>query len=267
MPERMDDMSVWRRKIFTLIELLIVVAIIAILMGVLLPALNSARKKAFQATCFSNMKSIGSGFLQYTLDFNDYLPALYSTNTVFWPVSIRNYIGKPGRILPTGGNQDALAAEVHIPAGTYKSDIFLCPDYRSDPGGYNMRRTYVTTTVTYNIDDGGFTWNHDDSVVPSDEVRLDRRPRKTVRFKGQSVILIEKVSRSAGYGYAYDWSMPNYTRNPGAISAAARLNYIPYGRHPGFTGSYLHFAGNVQAYPSYPFQYNKKFDDSWCPKQ
>ena len=154
-----------KAKSFTLIELLIVVAIIAVLVSILLPALHSARRKAMQAACSSNMKSIGSGFLQYSIDYDDYLPALYCGNTIFWPVSIRNYVGKPGRVLPTGSNHNVLEAEVHVPLGTYRNDIYLCPDYRSDPGGYPMRRTYVATVVSSSVNDGGFAWDHEPSRI------------------------------------------------------------------------------------------------------
>ena len=65
-----------KRNFFTLIELLIVIAIIAILASMLLPTLNSALEKARATSCISNIKQIGYQFGIYTNDFSDRLPAL-----------------------------------------------------------------------------------------------------------------------------------------------------------------------------------------------
>jgi len=75
-------MSIRRRQIFTLIELLIVIAIIAVLASMLLPALNKAREMSRKISCANNHKTIGLATQMYVGDYNGYM--VYSNDEYGW---------------------------------------------------------------------------------------------------------------------------------------------------------------------------------------
>jgi len=62
-----------RTKAFTLIELLVVISVIAVLMAILMPALNRAREQGKRAVCLSNLRQLGLSFILYADDNDDRL--------------------------------------------------------------------------------------------------------------------------------------------------------------------------------------------------
>ena len=68
------------RRGFTLIELLVVISIIALLVGILLPALGAARETARASVCLSNNRQLGVGFYSYATDNRMTMPWIFITN-------------------------------------------------------------------------------------------------------------------------------------------------------------------------------------------
>ncbi|MBO4631942.1 MAG: type II secretion system protein, partial [Lentisphaeria bacterium] len=99
---------------FTLIELLIVIAMIAILAGLLLPALNKAREQGKKISCIGTLKTIGQASQLYSNDNNDYL--------------------LPTRLTFANAGQGTSASEFGLYAGA--GDRFLTPYLRVFSNGY-----------------------------------------------------------------------------------------------------------------------------------
>jgi prepilin-type N-terminal cleavage/methylation domain-containing protein len=80
-----------RRRAFTLVELLVVIGIIAVLVGILLPALNKARDAARRTACLANLRSIGQLVTMYAVQSKGSVPIGCSSSTNSWNGLAPNY--------------------------------------------------------------------------------------------------------------------------------------------------------------------------------
>lgn len=124
------------RRGFTLVELLVVIAIIALLTAILFPVFATARGKARQAVCVSNIRQIGLSLTMYAEDNDDLYPTAVDpsdkyTSPPIWPALYQPTIQAMPML------QDSLAPYIKSP------DVWHCPA----DGGYDLVDTTGSSIV------------------------------------------------------------------------------------------------------------------------
>jgi prepilin-type N-terminal cleavage/methylation domain-containing protein/prepilin-type processing-associated H-X9-DG protein len=131
-----------KRTGFTLIELLVVIAIIALLAAILFPVFARARENARKSSCLNNLKQLAVGFMQYTQDFDEFLPHAGGYSA---PVDSGQWVVTPSPV----GTACSTTAPCRPELGSIYSyvknmQVYICP---SDSNGRTRRLSYSMNSL------------------------------------------------------------------------------------------------------------------------
>lgn len=229
------------RPAFTLIELLVVISIVALLMGILLPALSHARESGRAIVCGSNVRQLVTANLTYAVDNREYLvPASYDALT-----NLDRWHGRRDTTSEAFDPAKGLLASYLGVGGAVKK----CPTFLTfrddDPGEW---------TVTFEAGTGGYGYNaqyvggrNDTQNFPANSTVTARtddihRPTQTIFFADAAI-----YRETAGTTFAIEYSFINgpYWVNADGTFGPFQPNPTMHFRHNSTTANVAWGDGHV----------------------
>jgi len=225
-----------RRRAFTLIELLTVIAIIAVLSAIVIPAIGQAKANARASVGSSNLRQIGVAVKLYTTENNGRLPYVTIKKDDWneqhpdpedqvsgdqqWTKQIRDFLPQ---------QSTSLTAREH--------EIFVCPnaEYYNASGALmepkDISRTYAATYAMYGL---------------TDSRKLDSRSQRslnTINTPSDTILVVDgkQAGTSTACYSAVNWSQAQTDIAAASAEATDRIDF----RQPGETINVLYVDGHV----------------------
>ena len=189
--------AIHKRQGFTLIELLVVIAIIALLMAILMPALQRVKKQARTVYCLNSLRQIGVAMQAYALDNEDFIPRAVD-HRVKWIFVFIPYLGN----------------EYEEVQDYREVDVYQCPSFpRTGVGQYgrsNGEQTVDYVVNAWDMKDPGFSTGDQGNQMDEPTKLSD------VRSPAQRIYMADNE--------AGDWRP--VVRNEYELDILSKMNYL-----------------------------------------